>query len=91
MPRYAPQPLRLSVPPQILYSAQIPQPCASYKEEEVPNCGCAYVCWFNNQTPKDIIVLASQCLAAADNMLYCFDPLPAESTGTIPFKQTHST
>jgi hypothetical protein len=57
----------------------------------VPNCDCTYVCWFNNQIPEDVITLASQCLAAADNMLYCFDLLPAESTGRIPFKQTYGT
>jgi hypothetical protein len=29
----------------------------------------------------------SQHLAAADNVLYCFGFLPAESAGGIPFKQ----
>jgi hypothetical protein len=71
--------------------SQITQPCASYKEAEVLYCGCTDVCWFNHQAPKDIIASASQCLAAACNMLYCFNLLPAESAGRIPFKQTHST
>jgi hypothetical protein len=61
---------------------------ASYKEAEVLYCGCTNVCWFNRQAPKDIIALASQCLAVARNMLYCFYLLPAESAGWIPFWQT---
>jgi hypothetical protein len=48
-----------------------------------------YVDWFNHQAPKEIMALMSQCLEAASNMLYCFNLLPAESTGRIPFKQTH--
>jgi hypothetical protein len=50
-----------------------------------------YVCQFNNQTPKNIIALVSKGLAAANNVLYCFNLLPAESAGWIPFKQTHNT
>jgi hypothetical protein len=49
------------------------------------------VCWFNLQTFKNIIALTDQSLAAANNVLYCFGLLPAESAGRVPFKQTHDT
>jgi hypothetical protein len=75
----------------IPYSTQIPQPCAPYKEAEVLYCGCMYDCRFNQQAPKDIIALTSKRFAAAGNMQYCFNLLPAESAGRVPFKQTHST
>jgi hypothetical protein len=54
----------------------------------VPLC-CANICWFDKWVPKDIIALASQRLAAADNMLHCFSLLPAASAGRIPFTQAH--
>jgi hypothetical protein len=46
---------------------------------------------FNNQTPKNITALANQGVAAANNVLYCFNLLLAESAGWIPFKQAHNT
>jgi hypothetical protein len=35
----------------------------------------------------DIIALTSQSLAAADNVLYCFGLLPAESAGRVTIEQ----
>jgi hypothetical protein len=40
--------------------------------------------------PKNFMVLMSQRLAAADNMVHCFSFLPAESAGLIPVKQAHN-
>jgi hypothetical protein len=73
-----------------LLTAQIHYPCVSYKETEVPNWGCAYFFWFHNRFPKNIIALSSQCLAAADDMLHCFNLHPAKSAGWIPTVQAHS-
>jgi hypothetical protein len=42
------------------------------------------------RVPKEVITLTSQCLAAANNMLYTFSLLPAKSAGWIPIKQAHS-
>jgi hypothetical protein len=50
-----------------------------------------YVCWFNNQIPKNIKALTNQSLAAANNVLHCFSLLLAESASRIPFKQAHDT
>jgi hypothetical protein len=80
----APQPTGLLCNPKILHSAQIQQPCASNKEAEVPNLGCAYSFWFDNRIPKDIEVLTRRHLAATDNVLHCFSLLPAESASGIP-------
>jgi hypothetical protein len=44
---------------------------------------------FDKWIPKNIIALASQRLAAAEDMLHCFTLLPAKSEGRIPFKQAH--
>jgi hypothetical protein len=73
-----------------LSSAQIQYPCVSYKETEVPECGCAYIFWFKKRCPKNIIALSSQCLAAASNMLHCLSLHLAESAGWISTEQAHS-
>jgi hypothetical protein len=83
--------LRLIVRPLIINSAQIPYPRASYEEAEVPDGGCTYVCRFKDKISKNIIALTSQSLAAANNVLYCFNVPPAEPAEGIPYEQTLST
>jgi hypothetical protein len=51
----------------------------------------ADIFWFDIRIPNDIKALTTQHLAAADNVLHCFNLLPAESAGRIPFKQSHAT
>jgi len=42
----------LNVQPQTLLSAKVQQPCASYKEAEVPYWGFAYILWCECEPPK---------------------------------------
>jgi hypothetical protein len=69
--------------PKYFNSAQTPQPLALYEEAEVPDWDCTYVCRFNDQTPKNI-AMASQSLAAAYNVMYCFSIPPADLQEVFP-------
>jgi hypothetical protein len=73
--------LGLIVQPLNVHSAQIQQPCAFYVEANVSYWGCAYLFWFDNEIPKNVVALTNQLFAAANNMLHCFGLLPAESAG----------
>jgi hypothetical protein len=63
------------------FHQHIQYPCVSYKETEVPECGCVYIFWFKKRFPKHVVALWSRCLAAASDMLHCFSLHPAESAG----------
>jgi hypothetical protein len=57
------------------------------RQRSLTEAVCMSVYRFNLQTPKNIIALTGQSLAAANNVLYSFGLLPAESAGRVPFKQ----
>jgi hypothetical protein len=51
---------------------------------------CAHIFWFSKQLPKELIALASQRLAATNNLVHCFSLHPAKTAGRISIKQAHN-
>jgi hypothetical protein len=60
----------------IFISAGTHQPGLSYTYTQRPYL---YVFWFNKELTKEIIMLRSQGLAAANNMVHCFSIHVAKS------------